>query len=560
MDIYSARKKLKECSIFDLPLKVAYYARVSTEKAEQKTSITHQQDYYTDLIAGASNWTFVGQYIDEGITGVSTEKRADFLRMVNDAQKGKIDLIITKEISRFARNVLDSIQYTRELLAAGTAVWFQNDNINTLDDDSELRLTIMAGIAQDESRRISSRVRFGHARSIEKGVVLGTSNMYGYIKQNGKLSVKEDEAEMVRLIFKKYATNQWSTKSLADFLWECGYRNHKGTKISPSVIANIIRNPKYKGYYVGGKVKIIDLFTKKQKFLPENEWVYYKDDGTTVPALVDEKLWDAANQIYKSRGNAVQKKSTSYKGNLLTGLLYCTDDGAAYWLKSHAGKDRKDDVWVCSHRIKNGKHSCNSFAIKQGDIIKILLDLFNNHLINPEAIAKQYAEYFEKEVYNIEEHEQKKKELASEINILQSKRDKLLDFNLSGYVSDQEFIERNNSFSEQISQKKKQLEELNMSPLSRKELKESVSRIMAQALDYAKLSEEDMSQELLKSIISYIEVKPTGEQKAELTICLLNGYSGVEEKKATGFMVGNVNGLEFTFHKTSYLVKMKISS
>ncbi len=560
MDIYSARKKLKKCSIFDLPLKVAYYARVSTEKIEQKTSITHQQDYYSDLIASAPNWTFVGQYIDEGITGISTEKRADFLRMVNDAKKGKIDLIITKEISRFARNVLDSIQYTRELLTAGTAVWFQNDNINTLDDDSELRLTIMAGIAQDESRRISSRVRFGHARSIERGVVLGTSNMYGYTKQNGKLFINEDEAEMVRLIFRKYATNQWSTKSLANFLWECGYRNHKGGKISPSVVANIIKNPKYKGYYVGGKVKVIDLFTKKQKFLPENEWIYYKDDGTTVPALVDEKLWDTANQIYKSRGNAVQKKNTSYKGNLLTGLLHCANDGATYWLKSHASRDRKDDVWVCSHRIKNGKHSCNSFAIRQSDIIKILLDLFNNHLINPEAIAKQYAEYFEKEVYDMEEQDKKKKKLTSEISILQNKRDKLLDFNLSGYISDREFIERNNSFSEQISQKEKQLEKLYMSPLSKKELKENVSRIMAQALDYAKLSEEDMNQELLKSIISYINVKPIGEQKAELYIYLLNGYIGTENEKTSHFIIGDTNGLEFTFDKTSYLVKMGISS
>lgn len=560
MDIYSARKKLKECSIFDLPLKVAYYARVSTEKIEQKTSITHQQDYYSDLIANTPNWTFVGQYIDEGITGTSTEKRVGFLTMVNDAKKGKIDLIITKEISRFARNVLDSIQYTRELLAAGTAVWFQNDNINTLDDDSELRLTIMAGIAQDESRRISSRIRFGHARSIEKGVVLGTSNMYGYIKQDGKLSIKEDEAEMVRLIFNKYATNQWSTKSLSDFLWECGYRNHKGGKISPSVIANIIKNPKYKGYYVGGKVKIIDLFTKKQKFLPENEWVYYKDDGTTVPALVDEKLWDAANQIYKSRGTAVQKKSTSYKNNLLTGLLRCANDGATYWLKSHASRERKDDSWVCSHRITNGKDSCNSFTVKQSDIIKILLDLFNNHLINPEVIAKEYADYFEKEVYNIEEQEKKKKKLTSEIAVLKNKRDKLLDFNLSGYVSDQEFVARNNSFSEQISQKEKQLERLCISPHSKKELKENVSKIMEQAIEYAKLSEEDMSQELLKSIISYIEIKPVGEQRAELYIYLLNGYLGTESDTKVDFMIGDINGLEFTFNKTVYLVKMGIST
>ena len=126
-------------------------------------------------------------YIDEGISGITVTHREEFQRMLQDAKAGKIDLIITKEITRFARNVLDSIRYTRELLDCGTAVWFRNDNINTLDEDSELRLSIMSGIAQEESRKLSSRVRFGHARSIQNSVVLGNSHIYGWDKRNGKL-------------------------------------------------------------------------------------------------------------------------------------------------------------------------------------------------------------------------------------------------------------------------------------------------------------------------------------------------------------------------------------
>ena len=192
--------------------------------------------------------------------------------MLADAQLGKFDFIITKEISRFARNTLDSIHYTRNLLTYGVCVWFQNDNINTIDDDSEFRLTIMAGVAQDEIRKLSSRVRFGHAQAIKNGVVLGNSLIYGYDKKDGRLSINEAEAEMIRLSLKKYATGVWSTPKIEDLLYKKGYRNHKGERINRGVIKNIIRNPKYKGYYVGGKVKIIDMFTKKQEFLPESEW------------------------------------------------------------------------------------------------------------------------------------------------------------------------------------------------------------------------------------------------------------------------------------------------
>lgn len=144
MNVYRTREILKTCSIFDLKLKVAFYARVSTESEDQQVSIHHQDEYYRNFIAQNKNWVFVGAYIDNGISGIRTEKRDEFQRMMADAKAGKIDMIVTKEITRFARNTLDSIKYTRELLMYGVCVWFQNDNINTIDEDSELRLTIMS--------------------------------------------------------------------------------------------------------------------------------------------------------------------------------------------------------------------------------------------------------------------------------------------------------------------------------------------------------------------------------------------------------------------------------
>ena len=216
MDIYSTRERIRKENINfkNLPLRVTFYARVSTDFNVQLNSLDNQVTYYTDYIKSNPNWKYVDGYIDEGLSGVSTAKREHFNEMIEDGKDGLFDLIITKEVSRFARNTLDSIRFTRELLSAGVAVYFQNDNINTLDEDSELRLTIMSSMAQDESRKISSRVRFGHQQAIKKGTVLGTDNMYGYIKKDGKLTIDESEAWFVRELFEMYATGRFSMKQL----------------------------------------------------------------------------------------------------------------------------------------------------------------------------------------------------------------------------------------------------------------------------------------------------------------------------------------------------------
>ena len=173
MDIHEIRSMLRFKSIYEIPMRVTYYARVSSESDEQLNSLGNQISYYEDLIRKNMPWTFIPGYIDEGLSGISTRKRENFNRMIEDAEKGSFDLVITKEISRFARNTLDSISFTRQLLSYGVGVFFQNDNINTLEEDSELRLSIMSSIAQEELRKLSSRVKFGHQQAIKSKVVLG---------------------------------------------------------------------------------------------------------------------------------------------------------------------------------------------------------------------------------------------------------------------------------------------------------------------------------------------------------------------------------------------------
>ena len=178
-------------SIFDAALSVAYYARVSTDKEEQINSLGNQVRYFEDYIRANPHWTFAGGYGDEGISGTSTKKRDSFLRMIQDAKDGRFDFIITKEISRFSRSTLDSIQYTQELLEHDVGVLFQNDNINTLDPDSEFRLVVMAGVAQDEVRKLSERLKFGFQQAIKNGHVLGNDRLWGYDKSGCVLTVNE---------------------------------------------------------------------------------------------------------------------------------------------------------------------------------------------------------------------------------------------------------------------------------------------------------------------------------------------------------------------------------
>ncbi len=462
MDIHTIRQELKRRSVYDLPLRVTYYARVSSESDEQLNSLGNQISYYEELIRKNKAWTFVPGYIDEGLSAATTKKRENFHRMADDAKAGLFDLIITKEITRFARNTLDSIQYTRELLAHGVGVFFQNDNINTFDEDSELRLTIMSGIAQDELRKLSSRVKFGHQQAIKNNVVLGNSRIFGYVKQDGRLVIDETEAPMIRQLFELYATGEYSMKQLQEIFWEQGYKNTNGKKINHNTMSGIISNPKYKGYYVGNKVKVVDLFTKKQKFLPPEEWVMFKDEtGQIVPAIVSEALWDQANAVLKKRSEDVKsRQGICNHANLLTGKMFCTHCGAAYYRRdSKDRKGNKNSKWVCSGKIKNGADSCPSFHIYESEIKPILLDVFRDGSEDIEAWIEEYTEMY-KSLYQGEDLGKQIEALQHKIEVAEKKKQKLLAFNAMGELSDSDFLAMNQGCTKELEEAKAELAEL----------------------------------------------------------------------------------------------------
>lgn len=521
MNIYYVREKLRNCSIYDIELNVAYYARVSTEKVEQQASIKHQEEHFEELIHSNNRWKFAGSYIDDGISGIHADKREEFQRMLRDAKLGKIDMIITKEISRFARNTLDSIQYTRELLSYGVCVWFQNDGINTIDDDSEFRLTIMAGVAQDEIRKLSSRVKFGHAQSIKNGVVLG-HRMYGYSNNQGKLELIPEEADMVRMVFRDYASGM-STPRIEKKLWNMGYRSFKGGKISRDVIKNIIRNPKYKGYYCGGKVKVVDMFTKKQEFLPQSEWIMFKDDGSRVPQIIDETTWEKANAYLRERGEAIKSRRTSFKNeNIFTGKLFCANDGAPYWMKQHYIRGKEDVRWVCSYKIKNGAASCNSFGLAESELKEIIAELINKSSENIDSILEEYFEILQSSIKNIPDNKNEISRLEKQIDLLKQKREKILEYNLDGKISDDEFISRNKEYVKQIKQIESHILEI-QNTKSPEPVEIQLSAIKEKLEKFKGVNPKDINRQIVNELFEKITVEPLAATCATLTFQLRSG-------------------------------------
>ena len=526
MDIHSIRQQMKTKSIYEIPLRVTFYARVSSEKDEQLNSLDNQISYYCDFIKRNPNWVFVNGYIDEGLSGMSTKKRENFHKMINDARAGIFDLIVTKEITRFARNTLDSIQYTRELLACGVGVFFQNDNINTLDEDSELRLTIMSGIAQDELRKLSSRIKFGHQEAIKKNVVLGNSRIFGYRKDNKKLIIDDKEAEMVRELYTLYATDKYSMNQIEEIFWEKGYRNNNGKRICHSTMSNMISNPKYKGYYVGNKVKIVDMFTKKQKFLPPEEWVMFKDEtGEIVPAIVSEELWEQANGVLRRRSVDVKNRQNQCNHpNLLTGKMYCTHCGKLYYRKD--SKDRKGNSvsrWICSGKINNGTDSCPSFTIYEEEIKEILYNVFKDTADDAKLIIEEYTNMYCEMLANDNSSDELEK-LKNRLGVLSKKKSKLLEYNITGQISDRDFIEMNKEISEESVEISSTIEEIENEMNSKTEFKQKIEEIRNILLR----AETEASQKMIdvafiNKYIDKIYVTPTEDDALEIAVKIFTG-------------------------------------
>ena len=451
MEVRKIRAEMRNGrSFYDMPLRVTFYARVSTDQDEQINSLENQVQYYTELIQSKPNWRFVPGYVDEGISGGSTKKRDNFNRMIRDAKAGMFDFIITKEISRFSRSTLDSIKYTQELLDYNVGVFFQNDNINTLDTDSEFRLVIMAGVAQDEIRKLSERLKFGFRQAIKNGHVLGNDKLYGYDKKDCVLTVNEEEAEIIRIIFDLYGNQRLGTRTISKRLMELGYTSREGNTFNTLTIRHILENPKYKGWYCGNKSQSVDYRTKRNVLLDESEWVTYPDPS--IPAIVSEELWNRANALYKRRREEMKSHSSGvsfHNRYPYSAKIYCEEHGTTFHRQVIQTKKGQQEVWQCKVYRSHGRAACSAPQIRSSDLDVILSDIFKKLVRDKEKIIDSLVTVLTnipKEV----DYGKLRCQVENEMDDLERKKNRLLDLSIAGALTVEEFKERNDAFNAQI--------------------------------------------------------------------------------------------------------------
>ena len=514
MNVLRIRNEMRNGkTIFDLPLRVTFYARVSTDKDEQLNSLENQVQYYTELIQSKPNWTYIEGYIDEGISGTSTKKRDSFLRMIADAKAGRFDFIITKEISRFSRSTLDSIKYTQELLEHDVGVLFQNDNINTLDSDSEFRLVVMAGVAQDEVRKLSERLKFGFRQAIKNGHVLGNDRLWGYDKKDCVLTINEGEAQIIRRIFDLYANQQLGIRRISQQLYDEGFTSRKGNAFNVVTIRHILCNPKYKGWYCAGKSQTVDYRSKRKVFLDESEWIMYPDPS--IPAIVSEELWDRANALYKQRSQQrkVNKSGADYHNRYpYSGKIVCEEHGTSFHRQVLKSAKGEKEVWQCRVYRNRGRAACSAPQLRTTELDQVMAQIFDQLVQNKQAIIDTVAGIiqsmpsdhdYERDILRIEE----------DMSDIQAKKDRLLEMSIAGAITVEEFKSRNDGFNEQLQKQQEQItflqEEAQKSAISTQQL----DKIKA-ALERELLFESGVNSELVTTILDHIVVKKGSTKEA----------------------------------------------
>ncbi len=368
--------------------KVAAYARVSTDSDEQFTSYEAQIDYYTKFINQREDWKFIKVYTDEGISGTNTKKRGGFNEMVKDALAGKIDLIVTKSVSRFARNTVDSLVTVRKLKENGTEVYFEKENIYTFDSKGELLITIMSSLAQEESRSLSENVTWGQRKRFSDGKVkMNYKRFLGYDKgEDGKPTINEKEAELVRLIYRLFLDGK-TPCGICKELEKMGVPTVSGKpKWSQSTVRSILTNEKYKGDALLQKKFTVDFLTKKMKVNEGEVPQYYVEDSH--PPIVSKLLFDIVQSEIARR----QKLGKSYSGNnIYSSKIMCAECGGFYGSKIWHSTDKyKSIIYQCNKKFKNAD-KCKTPNLTVEGIQDIFVKAYNLAMADKTTVLEDCA-------------------------------------------------------------------------------------------------------------------------------------------------------------------------
>lgn len=442
--------------------RVAAYCRVSTDSSDQTNSLVSQEKYFREYINHNPEWELAQVFVDTGISGTSTKKRAAFNQMINEAMIGNFSLILTKEISRFARNTLDSIYYTRKLKEHGVGVIFMNDNINTLDKDAELRLTIMSSIAQEESRKTSDRVKWGQKRRMEQGVVFGR-DMLGYDVRNGKLYINEEGAKIVRLIFHKFVNEEKGSHVIARELREAGIRTFAYmNQWSNTAILRVVRNEKYVGDLIQKKTITPNYLDHQKKYNKgEEEFVVLHNHHEPI---VSRELFEKAQMELVRRSPGSEKKEKHSNRYCLSGKIKCGICGSSFVSRT---KKRKDGSlykgWRCYRAANQGSRrmdsngaeiGCNGSTMNENDLKIILQNIVKSLEIEKTSVIKT-VENIVTEVLQMGKYTENNT-AEKKIENLNHKKQGLIELYLAKEISKEEFQQIKNKIENDLADVKQE--------------------------------------------------------------------------------------------------------
>ena len=501
-------------------LQVAAYCRVSTEEEEQQSSYEAQCSYYTDKIMTNPEWTMAGIFADEGITGTSTKKRDDFNRMIRKCKKGKINLILTKSISRFARNTLDTIKYTRMLRAMGIGIYFEKENINTLDMDSEMLITMLGAFAQAESESISRNVAWGKRKAIQAGKVFVNFNrLYGYfLKDDGTPGINTEQAESVKFMFTRYMAGD-TTRTIARKLDEAGVPTPSGkTEWEAATIKAILKNEKYCGDVLAQKTfKDSVIGGKIQKNTGQLPQVLVQNNH---PAIISRELYYEVQEEMKRRPAAKSPSTKSSTGRTrysskyaLSERLVCGECGTLYRRCTWTIRGEKKIVWRCVSRLDHGTKYCKqSPTMEESALQTAIMDAINRSMDSSGGLVRNAAAGFLMILKPQENAEFTLGEVKRRIQELTAEFDALFEIDGSEVTEQDRFTE----ITQELAELKKKQESISAQLRNNQAIQGKVNRFAsaAERMDH-RLTEWD--EEFIRQMIHTVEVISADRIRVVLT-------------------------------------------
>ena len=460
--------------------RVVIYARVSTEHEAQLPALGNQVDWYKPILAARPEWTLVGQYIDEGITGTSAEKRPEFMRMIEDAKKGQFDIIITREVSRFARNTVDTLQYTRLLRDHGVEVFFINDNIKTFDCDGELRLTIMATLAQDESRKTSLRVKSGQQTSMNNGVVYGNGNILGYDRVGKEMVINPEQAKTVRLIYDLYLEG-YGLEKIKDELERRGYKTSQGKSLwYPTVISHVLKNSFYCGIMTYHKEYTPD-YLKQKKVKNYGEMEFTRVQGTHEPIVTVEE-YERVQRIMETKRTKIKNLNSGRRSkgkkphSSVWGKLLVCECGHSFNMRIWDRSDRQvQQAYQCYSVVQTGSYEsrkkkglplegiCQTPMIPEWRLQMMANLIFRKYLSEKEKVLALAQSILEAHIGDTEEQDNFAAELETkhrELERLNKKLDAYIEMRSEGELTRELFRTKCDEVEPKITKLQTEIEEL----------------------------------------------------------------------------------------------------